>query len=233
MSVSTNTHSWDFYVARYEEASDLQNTLQNDVSKIESGNLQQIVEGYEDLAAQIAKNPIWADLMTPGSAAVARLASINQSVKTYLQSITIRVEDPMHPGQYINLYEGSSWDDGYGKIQEKYTGTSAEGGHPPANLYDILSGSCTSLFTDPNACWIPFGGSSAANWNGANGLNVNSEYKRVKVLIGHNPITNAPIYTYQYVGSKISASGSVGDWFPYINLSQGSDPSALNNALSG
>ena len=231
MSVSTNTRSWDFYITRYEEASDLQNTFQNDVSKIESGNYQQIVEGYEDLATQIAKNPIWADLLTPGSAAVARLAAVNDSVKTYLQGITIRVEDPNHPGQYINLYEGSSSVDGNGNIQENYTGTSAEGGNPPANLYDLISGACGSLFTDPNACYIPKGNSSDADWSGSGSLNFNSKDKWVSVPTGYNPHTGEPTYTPEIVGTYVSASGSVADWLTYLNLSQGSDPTALNNAL--
>lgn len=231
MTAATGPRSWDFYVTRYKEASDLQNEFQGDVSKIESGNLQQIIDGYEDLAVQIAKNPIWADLLTPGSAALARLAFVNQSVKTYLQGITLRVEDPNHPGQYINLYEGSSYVDGNGHIQKDYSGASAAGGNPPANLYDIISGACTSLFTDPSDGYIPSGNSSDANWNGAGGLNFNSQEKWVSVPCGYNPHTGEPIYKSVIVGNYVSASGSVSAWAQYLNLSQGSDPSGLNNAL--
>lgn len=233
MSVSENTRSWDFYITRYKEASDLQNEFQGDVSKIESGNYQQIVDGYEDLAVLIKKNPIWADLLTPGSAAVARLAAVNDSVKTYLQGITIRVEDPNHPGQYINLYEGSSSLDGNGNIQTNYSGTSAGAGNPPANLYDLVSGACVSLFTDPNACYVPKGGSSDADWSGSGNLKFNSKDKSILVPTGYCPSTGERTYTSEVIGTNTSASGSVADWAQYLNLSQGSDPTALNNALWG
>lgn len=231
MTVSSTSHSWDYYVTRYKEASDLLNQFQGDVSKIESGDYNQIVQGYEDLSTEIAKNPIWADLFTPGSPALARLASINESVKTYLQGITVRVEDPNHPGQYINLYEGSSSEDGNGNIQKNYAGASAGAGNPPANLYDLISGACGSLFTDPKDGYIPNGNSSDANWNGAGGLNFNSQVKWVSVPCGYNPHTGEPIYKSVVVGNYVSASGSVQAWAQYLNLSQGSDPTALNNAL--
>lgn len=231
MAVPTGPHSWDFYVTRYKEASDLQNTFQNDVSEVESGNYQEIVQGYQDLANEIAKNPIWADLLTPGSAALARLAFVNQSVETYLQNITLRVEDPNHPGQYINVYEGTSSTDGRGNIQENYSGASAGSGHPAANLYDLVSGGCGSLFTDMNSDYIPNGGSSSANWSGAGGLNFNSQGKWVLVPTGYNPHDGERTYTSEQVGTNISASGSVSAWAQYLNLSQGSDPTALNNAL--
>lgn len=147
MTASPRPHSWDYYVSRYEEASDLQSQLQNDVSQIESGNFNQIAIAYEDLTALIAKNPIWADLFTPGSPAAARLTSINQSMKTYLQGITLQVEDPNNPGQYINLYEGSTYYDSSGAIQPSYTGSSATDGHPPPTS--------TTSFQEPAGRFLP------------------------------------------------------------------------------
>ena len=233
MTISAGPHSWDVYVTRYKEASDLQNEFQTDVSEVESGNYQQVLQGYQDLAVEVAKNPIWADLLTPGSAAVARLAFVNQSVKTFLQNISLTVQDPNNPGQYINIYEGTSSIANNGNIQKNYSGSSDGSGPPPANLYDLVSGGCTSLFTDPNADYIPNGGSSSANWSGAGGLNFNSQGKWVLVPTGYNRYDGERTYTSEKVGTNISASGSVQDWAQYLNLSQGSDPTALNNALWG
>ncbi len=233
MATPAGPHSWDFYVTRFQEASDLQNEFQTDVSDVESGNYQQVLEGYQDLAVEIAKNPIWADLLTPGSAAVARLAFVNQSVKTFLQNISLTVEDPNHPGQTINIYEGTSSTDNSGDIQKNYSGSSAGSGHPPANLFDLVSGACISLFTDPNADYIPKGGSSSANWSQSGSLNFNSQGRWVLVPTGYNPHDGERTYTSEEVGTNVSASGSVQAWAQYLNLSQGSDPTALNNALWG
>ena len=109
---------------------------------------------------------------------------------------------------------------------------SANTRNPPANLYDLLTGACGSLFIDPNAGYIPSGDSNNADWAQSGNLSHMSVDKTKTYYIPPGP-GGVPSTGTVTVGTYNSYFGPPQDWLPYISLSQGSDPTALNNALNG
>lgn len=217
--------SWSDYVTRYEEASNLENDLQGDVADIESQSAQEAMQGWYDLSQEVLENPMWQDLLTgsTGASAKSYISNIENAAETYMSNITLQVEQPNSPGNYINLYAGTSGMDGNGDIDENFdeTTTDDDGDTVPvaANFFEMISGKYTTLINDYGDAYYDNGGGYApglaTNWsNSNNGLSFNTMWDG-------NGNDN---------GMYCSAQGTLQQWMPFIHLGA-ADDSALNAAL--
>lgn len=225
--MSTTTQlGWSSYIQRYEEASDLENDLQGDVANIESGSAAQAVQGWEDLSQSIYQNANWQDLLkgSGGEFAKSYIGNVANAAQNYMESITLQVQQPNSPGNYINLYAGTSSIDGDGNIDEDFdeTTTDSEGYTVavPANLFEMIEGKYTNLINDAYDAYFDnpggYGPGLWTDWSLHGNLSFNCEWDG-------SGTDN---------GEYCSASGSLQQWMPFIHLN-GGDPSALNAALQG
>ncbi len=223
---------WSDYVNRYEEASDLDNDLQGDAANIESNSVSKAVQGWEDLSQTVYQNPIWHDLLSGNNSDFAKsyIQNIANQAQNYMSNVVLKVEKPNDPGHYINLYSGTSSeytdDDGDQDISTHYNDLVQDPYDPdywdavPANLFEMISGKCSTLFNDPgNAQYDNPGGPRPGlwtdwSWNGS--MTFNCEWDGD----GNNNVCSC------------SACGSLQQWMPFIHLdASGADASALNAAL--
>lgn len=223
---TSNRLGWSDYINRYEEASDLENDLQGDVADIESNSFTQALQGWEDLSQEVYQNPNWKDLFSGGSNTFINsyVQNIATQAQNYMSGVELKVEQPNNPGHYIPLYAGTSYLDGDGDIEYDPKDIDNNPDDPnygyanPANLFEMISGQCNTLFNDSGDAYFDNSGGYGPglwtdwSWNGHLTFNCESDGSGTDN------------------GEYCSACGSLQDWAPFIHLI-GGDPSALNAAL--
>ena len=224
---TSNCLSWSDYVTKYEEASDLENQLQGDVADIESASASTVLQGWEDLSAEIYNNPNWSDLLNGpnGTFIKGYVQNIQNNAETFLSNETLQVAQPNNPGGYINLYAGDVQSDGDGGFYNDFDETDDEGNVIPANMLEMIEGKYTNLVNDGGDAYFDVGMSGDPWYQHMGGQSVCPwAYGGLNYNISWDDSGDG--------GGNCYASGSLQQWAPFIHLA-GGDDSALNAALQG
>ncbi len=206
-------------IRRFIEGTDLLGQVQRDVKEIESGNINSILSGWNDLTLELPKVAEYSDLFSdPYSMNKNFLSRTIGDAQTYLQNATLEIEQPNSPGNYINLYAGSdSMVDG--EINETFNDQDAYGNPIPVTLWEVVNNPSLSLVNNY----------SDAEWN--------SDYGKQGHQGGLNTDWgNSSNFSWYDMSASSgdgtmwsSAQGSLSQWSSFIHLANLGDPSALNN----